>query len=67
MMRHLNMLALLGLSLAGCSSIIVMHNPATGATAQCQASGNDYMNPELATEACARGYEAAGFKRVGGY
>jgi ABC-type transport system substrate-binding protein len=58
---------LAGMSIAGCSSLIVLHNPTTGATAQCEADGNTYFNPAAAAEACAKGYEAAGYKRMGTY
>lgn len=56
------------LSLASCGpTMVVLHNPATGQTAQCQADPWLNWNPYAATEACAKGYEAAGYKRMGAY
>jgi hypothetical protein len=54
--------------LGGCGpTMVVMNNPTTGQTAQCQADPWLNWNPYAATEACAKGYEAAGYKRVGSY
>jgi hypothetical protein len=65
--RFILLATLLG-SLAGCGpTMVVLHNPATGAMAQCQADPWLNWNPYAATEACAKGYEAAGYKRTGTY
>jgi hypothetical protein len=51
------------LSLAGCNSVVIMHDPKTGATAQCHPdSGNLFA--QHAAETCAEGYEKLGWQRV---
>ena len=56
------------LALAGCGpSMVVLHDPVSGRVAQCQADPWLDWNPYAATEACAKGYEAAGYKRTGSY
>jgi hypothetical protein len=65
-MRLLLLAALL--SLAGWApSMVVLHDPLSGRVAQCQADPWLDWNPYAVTEACAKGYEAAGDKRTGSY
>jgi hypothetical protein len=67
-MRTLGVVVVVTL-LAGCGGpkLIVLHNPATGQTAQCQGDPLLHLRPSAATESCAQGYEAAGYKRVSSY
>lgn len=63
-------LLLLGalLGLAGCGPTqVVLRDPKTGEMAQCKGDPWANWNPYAATEACAKGYEAAGWKRTGQY
>lgn len=54
--------------LAGCGpTMVVLKSDTTGQVAQCQADPWLNWNPYAATEACAKGYEAAGYKRTGSY
>jgi hypothetical protein len=54
--------------LAGCGpTVVVLRNPANGEVAQCKGDALANWNPYAATEACAKGYEAAGWKRTGQY
>ena len=66
-MKWMVMLAAL-LALTGCGPMmVVLKDPATGAIAQCQPPTGKYWNPSAAAEACARGYEAAGYRRMSEY
>ena len=62
-MRYLILVGVL--MLAGCGpALVVLRDPHTGTMAQCQ--GDPWgWNPYAATEACAKGYEAAGYMRMG--
>ena len=63
-MRLVATLALVLLALAGCApSQIVLRDPQSGQTAQCQGDGAAQWNPQ-ATEDCARAYEAVGWVRL---
>ena len=67
-MRTLVVVIVTGL-LAGCGGpkLIVLHNATTGQTVQCQGDPLLHLRPSAATESCAQGYEAAGYKRVSSY
>lgn len=61
------------LFLAGCAAnpnnktLIVLQNPETKQTVQCNSRTGATWNPYAEVEACAKSYEQVGFKRVGGY
>lgn len=56
------------MALAGCGpTMVVLKNPATGEVAQCKGDAWANWNPYAATEACAKGYEASGWQRMGSY
>lgn len=56
------------LTVQGCgTTMVVLKDTKTGAMAQCQADPWLNWNPYAATEACARGYENAGYTRTGAY
>lgn len=68
----MRMIILAGLlSLAACAGnnpgIVVLQDPKTGQMAQCQADPWVHTNPFAATEACAKGYESAGWVRKSQY
>jgi uncharacterized protein YceK len=49
--------------LSGCTGSIIMHNPKTGETAQCNENGVAPLWQHEA-ETCAEGYEKLGWQRV---
>ena len=63
------LMALTGAALlAGCGpTMVVLKNPQNGEMAQCKGDPWANWNPYAATEACAKGYEAAGWQRMGSY
>lgn len=70
MLRTTLLLTIIALSLltSACGkTLIVMQNPVDGQIVQCKGDAWNSWNVYAETEACAKAYESAGWKRIGGY
>ena len=69
-MHRLFAIVILSLLLAGCGAThtqIILQHPETKKMAKCQGDPKLHSNPADAAEACARGYEKAGYVRMSSY
>jgi hypothetical protein len=69
-MYRLFAIAVLSLLIASCgtkATQIILHNPETKQVTKCQGDPKLHSNPADAAEACAKGYEKAGYVRTSSY
>ena len=66
-MHRLFVIVIMSLLITGCGSKatqIILHNPETKQVVKCQGDPQLHSNPADAAEACAKGYEKAGYVRT---
>jgi len=61
--RWIVLVGLVAVALTGCTSIVVMRDPKTGAMAQCTGDP-DWMFTPMIIDRCAADYEKAGWVRM---